>query len=263
MIKKFINYIRKKTNKYETVVIFKDEDIDYRVLDIKNPLPFFKDVRQLQMHVSGDNTSYVSSSVFLDTKNITQPIFALPQKAFEIWSKKNKFQSSIVLGCAGCSMPRYFILKEKECSVIGVEYSKAMVEAAKKYFWIDEYNSRFELYYDDAFAFISDKKAEKMFNAVYVDIFVSNSIDSRVYSDSFLNSLYNQMTDSSIAVINALNEKAESIYENLKNTQAPFTGKYILSVNDRRCVILLKESSQKLVEYYESEYERCGNLIKI
>ena len=125
------------------------------------------------------------------------------QIMFDQWAVIHQLKKVLVLGCAGCAMPRYFNLSYKDCETIGIEYSEKLISIANKYFLDGLDMNRFDLIHGDAFEYTQNYKGET-FDAIYVDLFNGMDICQEVFSEKFLNEIYNILSDNGIVVFNII-----------------------------------------------------------
>lgn len=242
MIDKIKSTLRKHLIKTKIVDSFEINNVTYRVVDRKSILPSYKNRRDLLLKTDSSSRIYSHSAVYTDTKNIFQPVFIIPQKLSELWSERNNINTALVLGCAGCTFPRFVSLRFPECKTVGVEYEKKFIDIAWKYFWIKEFDEKFTLLHGDAFEYVKDTDGEK-YDVIYIDIFSENSIPQEVMSNEFLNDINNCSKDNSITIINLLEEKTENVISFAKTLPDDFNEKYVLNYDVHCFLIAVKSTS--------------------
>lgn len=248
---KLSNIIKKKCIKKTIVDDFKIDDIHHRVVDYTSWLPFFKSRRELIFKVENDNRVYIHSSIYLNPKHHFQPIFRMPQDITSLWSKHFSVKNAFVLGCAGCTFPRFIALRYPESKTIGVEWSEQLINVAKKYFMIDQISNQFDLYCDDAFKFVDEYQFKQKQDVIFVDIFDFNRLPSEVYSEEFLKSLFNCAGETSITMFNFLTEEPSKILAFAEKINMPFDKKYVVYSTNRCFLLLVKAKENSKIESFE------------
>lgn len=191
-----------KTTLVESFQDSYDDSITFRVIDRKMPLLSRFDTRRIDFR--SNDLSYVYSTIYLSKKMTFQPVYYAVQHAAEcFFPKLLGLHKALVLGCAGCSIPRFLALRSRDCQITGVEYSEIMTEIAQKYFINDPIFDHFTLIRDDAFAFVQSNAGK--YNYVYVDLFLAEKNHPKVLSGDFLTDLDSIMEKESIAIFNLLN----------------------------------------------------------
>ena len=247
LLKKAINKFQKIT-KLETFQDEEDESLSFQIIEKKNPLLPWRNCRMITF--VRDNRPYVYSSVFLSKLRKLQPICPYAQTAFDSFSKKRgHVESALVLGCAGCSIPRYFALRHKNAKITGIEYSGLMIQIAQKYFISDPLFHNFDLIRDDAFAYV--RKEDKSYQAIFVDVFVAEQIHPQVFSEEFLTDLFRISAEESITVFNFLNVSMEKTSKFIRTLPKPFPAAYAYGKNGRIFVALIKTKDPSTLVSFE------------
>lgn len=258
MIDTIKSTLRKHLIKTQTVDSFKIGNVTYRVIDRKSFLPSYKNRRDLLFKTDGSNRIYSHSAVYTDTKNIFQPVFIIPQKVSELWSERGNISNSLVLGCAGCTFPRFISLRFPECKTVGVEYEKKFIDIAWKYFWIKEFDEKFTLLHGDAFEYVKDTDGEK-YDVIYIDIFSENCIPQEVMSNEFLNDINNCSKDDSIIIFNLLEENTENVIPFAKALPEDFIEKYVINYDVHCFLVAVKSTSENGKDAFVKGLRDIGN----
>ena len=251
----FLKQIKRKSIKRKIIHEFILDDVPHRIVDYTSWVPGYKSKREIIFKAKDDNRAFIHSSIFLSTKQHFQPIFTMPQKIAYFWNKSFKANNVLVLGCAGCTFPRFYALEYPESKITGVELSEKLVEIAKKYFLLDQIEQQFELYCDDAFNFVKDFDFKAKQDIVFVDIFSYNQLPSDVFSKDFLQSLFDCTSENSMVIFNFLQEDYNKILDFAKSIEQPFNKKYVVCANERCYMLLIKSEN-------ESKTEEFKNIIK-
>ena len=211
LIKKLSAKYRKKLTKTMIIDSFIMDGIEYRVIDNTSSLPFIKDRRMLAFKNNG--RVYHHSAIYLNPKFHVQPIYNVLQELFLIWGEKNEVKNALVLGCAGCSIPRFISLHYPNSKTTGVEISEKFIEIAKKYFLLNEISNQFELIQADAIEYIKNNQSKEKQSIIYVDIFDSGKLIDDVFSDSFMSPLYTHTDESSLITFNFAGKQHSDIMQ--------------------------------------------------
>ncbi|MBR4731883.1 MAG: hypothetical protein IK081_03850 [Lachnospiraceae bacterium] len=247
LLKKAINKFQKIT-KLETFQDEEDESLSFQIIEKKNPLLPWRNCRMITF--VRDNRPYVYSSVFLSKLRKLQPICPYAQTAFDDFLKgRDNVERTLVLGCAGCSIPRYFALRFKNAKITGIEYSELMIQIAQKYFIADPLFHNFDLIRDDAFAYV--RKEDKAYQAIFVDVFVADQIHPQVFTEEFLTDLFRISAEESITVFNFLNVSMEKTAEFIRTLPKPFPAAYAYGKNGRIFVALIKTKDPSTLASFE------------
>ena len=132
MLQKLIKKIRRKLTKIKVLESFFIDGVEYRVVETTSILPSVKSKRSLSF--KKDDKIYHHSSIYLNPKHHFQPIYKTMQSIVDSWGKFNNIDNALILGCAGCSFPRFLSLHYPECKTTGIEISKEFIDIAKKHF---------------------------------------------------------------------------------------------------------------------------------
>lgn len=242
MIDKIKSTLRKHLIKTQTVDSFKIDNITYKIVDRTSFLPSYKNRRDMLFKTENSKRVYSHSAVFTDTKNIFQPVLSTPQKVIDAWSKRSKITNALVLGCAGCTIPRFIALKYPECKTVGIEYEEKFIEIAKKYFWIKDFDSKFSLLHGDAFEYVKNTDGEK-YDVICVDVFSENQLPQDVFSDEFLSDIDKCSKKNSIIIFNLLEEKVENIIPFAESLPDFFNEKYVINYDIHCFLVTVKSTS--------------------
>lgn len=226
-------------HKIDVLETFSDENFQYQVSDHffeNNPQ---NNTRDLAFKNDKLPCFYLHSSVYLEKEKIRQPIYEIPQDSFEIWGEISSVHNVLVLGCAGCTIPRFFVLKYPECCVTGVEISKRLIDIAHKYFFIPEFKNRFSLVCDDAFSFTPQLKNQH-FDIIYVDLFDGFSVPNDVFSEEFCNKQFQYMSEDSMLLINLLDVEYEKALLFVKQNKKIFEKACLLMQGSKVFVVFAK-----------------------
>ncbi|MBR6477889.1 MAG: hypothetical protein IKS85_05515 [Lachnospiraceae bacterium] len=182
-----------------------DPSITFSVVDRTSLVLHQFDTRRLEFQ---NGSTYAYSTIYLDKSRRIQPIYESVQYlADAFFPSFDGLERALVLGCAGCSIPRFLALSSANCQITGIEYSEKMVEIARKHFINDPLFENFDLRHEDAFTFV--KKTKEKYNYLYVDLFTSEKNHPRMLSDDFLRDIDLISAKESIAIFNLLSLNRE------------------------------------------------------
>lgn len=162
-----------------------------------------KNTRDLSFKREGMPCFYLHSSVYLDPHIVEQPIYLIPQEIINKWSQMSPIKNALVMGCAGCTIPRFLVLSFPECKVVGVELSATQIDIAKKYFYVKEYDERFRIVQGDARKYFHVEPNE-LFDLIYIDLYEENRIVDCVFSPQFIEAQLKHLSFRALLVINLL-----------------------------------------------------------
>ena len=232
----------------ETVRDEENPDIRYQVVQYTFPVFHSSDALAIEFD---NNGSYIYSAVYTDPHRHIQPVYQLSQRMIDAYFHRRELEKALVLGCAGCTIPRFLALHYKECSIVGVEYSKQFVELANRFFFNEQMRERFELINDDAFSFIDRMQDKERYGLIYTDIYVGDIIHPKVYTESFVSQVYKMLEDDGFAVINSFRVPLDRIKAFVKSIKAPFGAVYVIEHYRKHYIALAKTSDSGILGIFE------------
>lgn len=257
VLKKIRNKFIKTTVLNETVI----EGTVYRVIEKTNILPSYSNRRAICFKTPDEpNRVYIHSMIYLNEKMHYQPVLIIPQKIIELWHSSFEPKNALVLGAAGCAVPRFIAFNYPEMKTVGIEYCPEFIEMANKYFFTDRISDRFSLILGDAFDYVINKKCPEKQDIVFVDIFDKDSIPENTFSQEFINGLYEITSDNSAVIFNllTLNEKDAELFAD--GIKAPFTQKTVVSRNGRTTLVLAKSTDEKKLDAFMDGIHTVGDV---
>ncbi len=249
-LKKIQNKFVKTTVLNETVI----EDTVYRVVEKTCFLPWYHNRRAICFKSAEEPKKvYIHSMIYNSPKVHYQPVLAVPQKVTELWHKQFEPKKALVLGAAGCTVPRFIALNFPEMQTVGIEYCREFVEIANEYFLLSQISDRFTLVEGDAFDYVINKKITEKQDIIFVDVFNSPSVPDEVFSDEFLNGLYEETNPDSLVIINLLTLEKDAAENFANGIKEPYDRKALI-LNGQTVTLLLAKSknSEKLNSFFES-----------
>ncbi len=224
-----------------------DTQVRFEVADYRLPAIFRRSTRTIEFR---NNGRYVYSTVYLSRHRDFQPAYPHMQHTIDAYFGRKTLTSALVLGCAGCTIPRFLTHRFKNCFVTGIEYSQQFVDIAKTYFIDKVMQPRFELIRDDAFAYAEQQAGQKTFELVYTDIYVADNIHPKVYTQEFTQQLFELTSEGGAALINSFRVPTGKILDFAHSIQAPFGTILIVEHYRNHFILLLKTSdSEKLADF--------------
>ena len=132
-------------------------------------------------------------------------VFQIVFKRFGI--KQREIKTALILGF-GCGSVASILQDEynKNLEIVGVEKDEAVIELAKKYFFIEKYKN-LSLHCEDAYDFV--QRCNKKFDLIAMDVFVDIDIPEKFLDETFVSAAGNLLADDGILFYNLViyNEK--------------------------------------------------------
>lgn len=138
-----------------------------------------------------------------------QPFLEPTQDFIDDWFAGFQPQSALVLGCAGCAIPRYLLASFPRCVVRGVEIDKTLVELARRRFLSKLDLKRFQLIVGDAADPDSAFPSGSCNDLVFSDVYVGAEVADKVYTHEFFERVENSIAGSSRGVFVANMSRAD------------------------------------------------------
>ena len=249
MIRKIFKRLSNLFSKATTVEEFNIDDLPYRVIDRTNALPFIKDTRDLSFLYEG--RVYAQSSVYIEPDEVTQPAYTIVQEVINNWTALFDMQNALVLGCGGCTIPRYICRNFDGVKVIGVELSGKMIEIAKKHFTTPYMGKSFTLLQGDAIKYVNNYPLPYKQNLIFSDIFCINGVVPESFTQSYLNDLYNCTADNSVIIFNLLGTEFDEIIDFRNKITLGFDIKEILTNGNARFLLLARGTDKTSLKQFK------------
>lgn len=239
---------------------FEDKDtgagVKYIVADYRYPFCKKNNIRRIEFENGG---SFLYSSVFLSDKQTFQPLYPCAQRIADSFFKLYPIDEALVLGCAGCTVPRFLINHFAECKVTGVEYSRTLIEIAEKYFISDKMRERFTIVNDDAFMFVKEAEAGS-YSLVFVDLFVAEKIHSSVLSPDFAADLCRICGENSVCIFNLFGLAGSSARRLAKAAAENFDAVYLIEDYRKYFLALIKTNDMGRLPAFEKRVKRFAEI---
>lgn len=251
-LRKMLGAFFRKFNQETLVESFQEEanpEITFDVIDYTNPLLHWRDTRRL---VFQHGSTYAYSTIYLHKYRRDQPIYyAVHQLTHAYLPRLSLLESALVLGCAGCSIPRFLALSAPNCKITGIEYSEKMIEIAQKYFVDDPSIFRnFQLLHADAFTYVHS--TSERYQLVYVDLFLADKNHPQIFADDFLRDLDSITSKESITIINLLSLSKGDATKYLLRFAAVFPAVYLFNERFHYYGVLIKTEDPASLKRFES-----------
>lgn len=191
-LKRFLKKVLIRRKELETFNLYGDS---FTVVDISYRLGVRPTIRAIEHH----GGKVFSSLIYLDDK-YGHPYLRPVQAMIKAWGGEHEYRNALVLGCAGCSLPRFIDEEYPSCAITGVEYAEKMIEIAKKYF-LDGIDERFHLIHADAFEYVPTYQADP-FDLIIVDLFQGKGLVKSIFTDDFLSHLKGICSEKALVVFN-------------------------------------------------------------
>lgn len=150
------------------------------------------------------------SAIYFDAHEARQPIFIAVQDEILRWSETHTLKKALVLGGAGCTLPRFLLLQYPNIQVTVVENNEQMISIAKEYFLMDLPLDRIEFMNTDAFELIKTVTPNN-YDLIVVDLFNAYQVCQEVFSDDFVKELQRLSTNSTLIGYNVSGAEESTI----------------------------------------------------
>ncbi|HPI67044.1 MAG TPA: fused MFS/spermidine synthase [bacterium] len=218
------------------------------------------------------------SAMFLDSDELVNQY----TKYFHLAKHFNPgFKKTLMLGGAGYSYPKEFLIKYPEATMDVVEIDSKITELAKKYFNLRD-DPRLTIYHEDGRMFLN--RTSKKYDVIWGDAFASrHSLPYNLTTKEAVKKKYNLLNEGGVVVLNIISalagEKSDFLKAEYKTYKAVFPQVYLFPVNkpsdddvvQNIILIALKTNSpqdfndpdQELNNYLQHRWMREVNLEKI
>lgn len=229
--------------------------VSFKVVDYKYPFSPKDNIRRIEFQ---NGESFLYSSVYLSEKRDIQPLYPCAQRMIDCFHKIYGGRNALVLGCAGCTIPRFLLHRYDDFSVTGVEYSNTVIDIANKYFISSKMKDRLTIINDDAFMYV--KTSAQKYDHIFIDIFVEEKIHSSVFSDSFITDLYNCASDDSIIVFNLFGVGGAKAQRFMERISADFDARYVFEDYRKFFLALVKTKEPQKLALYEKRIRKYADI---
>ncbi len=251
---KISSFLRKNLTEHRVIDTYEEEGVTYKVIDTLSSSSLYKSQRSLKFKTADSDIIYTHSAIHLNPSEKRQPYLPVGQDIISRWCDVFSPKSALVLGCAGCAIPRFLYLSYKDIRITGVELLPLLIDIAEKHFFVNDMSDRFTLTQGDAFKYIKDCTPDTE-DIILVDIFDTNRLPEDVFSDEFIGDALTASSESSLILFNFIDSNPDVIKDFAKNISLPFGEKYVVST-ENRCFLALGKSrdTERLRSFHGSLY---------
>lgn len=248
----FLKKINAKFTKYEILEELNINGVTYRVVDKRNPLRPLRNERALLFKKEGDSRVWIHSKIYTQSKKAQQPYKTHYQRLFVCWNRFFPIKKALMLGCAGCALPRFIARQFPDCKTTGIEYEKEFVRLANEYFFVQDIKDRFTLLEGDAFAFVEKGELKERQSLIMIDMFEEDRYPEKVYTDTFIKAIFENMDETAIAIFNFITVEKSVVTEFANSIKEPFDEKLVMKRGNENVLLLIKATDKnKLQEFVE------------
>lgn len=240
---KISSLLRKNLTENKVLATYEEEGVTYKVIDTVSSSSLFKSVRSLKFKTKDSDVIYTHSAVYTDPAEKRQPYLPVGQDIISRWCRAFSPESALVLGCAGCAIPRFLYLSCENIRITGVELLPLLIDIAKKYFFVNDMSDRFTLAQGDAFKYVKECAPDTE-DIILVDIFDTNRLPEDVFSDEFIGNALTASSESSLILFNFIDSDPDGIRAFAKKITLPYGEKYMVAT-ENRCFLALAKSKEK------------------
>ena len=168
--------------------------------DVENGLP----VRILTVNGTRESATY------RDEAHRDQPVFDYLKVLCRLTAMTPGIRTSLLIGGAGCTFPRYYLRAHPEKRIDVVEQNEEMLTIARKYFYLEELFSdpavtngdHLRLFVDDGLRYL--KKTDTAYDLIINDAFVGRIADKGLQSDAGMALVKKRLAPDGIYAINVI-----------------------------------------------------------
>lgn len=221
MIYKF-SYLYEKNN-------FVDIDTAYNRIWIYDRTDQKTDKQIKIMGINNEN----HSSMFLDSDELVNEY----TKYYHLAKHFNPdFKNTLMLGGAGYSYPKNFLLKYPEATIDVIEIDPIVTDLAKKYFNLKE-DKRLTIYHEDGRVYLN--KTQKKYDVIFGDAFTSHySLPYQLTTKETIQKKYNIINDNGVVIINIISaingEKGKFLRAEYATYKSVFPQVYLFPVQKEK-----------------------------
>ena len=228
----FEYFFRKISRRRRAIAHYEIDDNEVTVIDESYLFGLYPSMRILDGGIGW------YSAIYNNKRKINQPYLHGIQKLIEDWAEGRGAEMCLVLGSAGCSIPRFLNLRYPESHVVCVDYSPEMLKIADEYFLGGLDRTRMELVLADALAFVGQD--DHLYDICVLDLFVKNKIVEGIFEDQFLAHLSERMKDNSIVLVNCFSESHDKLQSFREHALQWFDDAYIVEQENMAILVLKK-----------------------
>lgn len=203
------NYLKKAFIRRKELESFSLGGVQFSVVDYC----YMFGIRPSLRAIAHDEGRRFSSVIYLNSKK-GHPYLPPVQAMIKAWASWHEYHHALVLGCAGCAIPRFLFDEYESCAITGVEHSDKMIEIARKFF-LHGIDDRFQLVHGDAFDYVSSYQGVG-YDLIIVDLFHGKELAMRIFTDDFLGNLKRICSDNGLVIFNLSSDLSQEELDHYK-----------------------------------------------
>lgn len=173
------------------------------------------------------------------------------------------FKKTLMLGGAGYSFPKDFLLKYPEASIDVVEIDPAMTQIAKEYFQLKN-NPQLNIYHEDGRMFLNRTQAK--YDVIFGDAFNSYySVPYQLTTIEATKNIYNALNDEGVVILNVVSaiegSRGEFLRAQYRTYKSVFPQVYVFPVqkstdgNEFQNLMIVALKGEKLPTFESADKE--------
>ena len=183
------------------------------------------------------------SATFVNDDKCNELVFEYTKFYDLMFNSSKKIKSTLMIGGAGYSYPKYYISHYKDKMMDVVEIDEKVTEIAKKYFFLDklikeyniEDNHRLQLITDDGRVYLNNNR--KKYDAILNDAFSGNSPAKTLTTIEAAEKIYNSLNENGIYLTNIVSsvegENSKFLQAEVNTLKRVFKNVYVIPCNNR------------------------------
>lgn len=256
---KISSLLRKNLTENKVIATYEEDGVTYKVIDTISSSPLFKSIRSLKFKTADSDIVYTHSAVYTDPAEKTQPYLPVGQDIISRWCRAFSPKNALVLGCAGCAIPRFLYLSYENIRITGVELLPLLIDIAEKYFFVNDMSDRFTLTQGDAFKYITECTPNTE-DIILVDIFDTNSLPEDVFFDEFIGDVLTASSESSLTLFNFIDSDPDGIRAFAEKITLPYGEKYVVATENRCFLALVKSNEKEKLDAFRKALDNCEKI---
>jgi len=180
------------------------------------------------------------------------------------------FKSTLMLGGAGYSYPKDFLLNYPNATMDVVEIDPKVTELARKYFNLKD-NPRLNIYHEDGRVYLN--RTQNKYDIVFGDAFTSfHSLPYQMTTKEAVRKIFGALNDNGVAIVNIISSiegvKGQFLRAEYATYKDVFPQVYLFPVNDQNdgekvqniILVALKSGNNSVESFLSNELELNGYL---
>lgn len=263
------NYYLTKNNDNSTLVLEGQEDIfvnydtEYGKVTIYNKMRNEEMIRYLNID------SGYESATFVDEKKKYELVYSYTKYYDLMFNANIEINNTLLIGGAGYSYPKYFISHYEDKNMDVVEIDGGITEVAKKYFYLDdlisdynlEENKRLNLINDDGRTYLNNN--QKKYDAILNDAFSGNTPAKTLTTYENIINIKKSLNDGGLYLTNIISslegENSKFLRAEVNTLKTVFKNVYVIPCKDIDVDIYTSTNNMIIATdddiYYEKAYD--------